>query len=183
MFINNTEELAQNKLLLLYIIDISTYPLTNEELTDFILRKDYMNYFVVQQYLVELLDSNFIKQEKLEKKKVYTILDKGKITLSFFENRLPLSRRKEISAEFCESEEEAKRAAEIVCDYYKQDNNQYLVLLKLIENSETLFSVRLSVPTVKEAEKISKIWKSKPDFIYTSILNLLLDEDFQSAKD
>ena len=44
MFTENTEELAQNKLLLLFIINKSK-PLTNEEITEFILENNYMNYF------------------------------------------------------------------------------------------------------------------------------------------
>ena len=34
MFLENTEELAQNKLLLLYIINKSNRPLTNNEITE-----------------------------------------------------------------------------------------------------------------------------------------------------
>ena len=45
MFIENTESLAQNKLLLLYIIDKSENSLTNEEITEFLLENNYMNIF------------------------------------------------------------------------------------------------------------------------------------------
>ena len=36
MLIENTEELAQNKLLLLYIIDRPQVPLSNSEITEFV---------------------------------------------------------------------------------------------------------------------------------------------------
>ena len=45
MFTENTEELAQNKLLLLYIVKKASYSFSKEELTEFILGKEYMNYF------------------------------------------------------------------------------------------------------------------------------------------
>lgn len=65
MFLENTEELAQNKLLLLYIIDKSNSSLTNNELTELVLKNNYMNYFLVQQYLSELIESGFIEYKKI----------------------------------------------------------------------------------------------------------------------
>jgi len=182
MFINNTEELAQNKLLLLYIINKSTIPLSNEELTEFVLEKDYMNYFLIQQYLSELVESNFIKYEDDQDKKVYKILDKGKTTLSYFQARLPFSIRNEISNEFLQIQEEEKVAAEIVSEYYKKDNNQYLVNLKLIENTETLFSLYLNVATEKQAKNLCEVWKNNTEYIYTGILSLLINEEIESRK-
>ncbi len=44
-FFDNTQELAQNKLLLLYIVNESYTPLSNEKITEIVLEKDYMNYF------------------------------------------------------------------------------------------------------------------------------------------
>ena len=61
MFIENTEELAQNKLLLLYLIKSAATVFTNTEITEFVLEKNYMNFFLVQQYLSELVESNFIE--------------------------------------------------------------------------------------------------------------------------
>ena len=69
MFIENTEELAQSKLLLLFIIDKSNTPLSNEELTEFILEKNYMNYFLTHQYLSELVETGFIEYREEDNKK------------------------------------------------------------------------------------------------------------------
>ena len=89
MFAENTEELAQNKLLLLYIIDKAEKPLTNEEITEFMLENNYMNYFLIQQYLSELTSSKFIEYVHEDDKKIYKMLNKGKITLYYFQDRIP----------------------------------------------------------------------------------------------
>ena len=81
MFIENTEELAQNKLLLLYIIDKSSVQLSNQDITELILEKNYMNYFLIQQYLSELVRTSFIEVVESDSKKVYKVLEKGSITL------------------------------------------------------------------------------------------------------
>ena len=74
MFIENTEELAQNKLLLLYIIKSSPISFTNSEIIEFVLEKNYMNFFLVQQYLIELVESKFIEIIADNSKEVYIIL-------------------------------------------------------------------------------------------------------------
>ena len=172
MFFDNTKELAQNKLLLLYIINESDISLSNEEITEIVLENDYMNYFLIQQYLSELVSTGFIKCEDSKDSRVYRIT-----TLYYFQDRLSDSIKNEISLKFTQIQEREKSAAEIVSEYFKKDNNQYLVNLKLIENAETLFSLYLNVATEKQAKKICETWKNNTEHIYVNILNLILDED------
>lgn len=182
MFVENTEELAQSKLLLLFIIDKSNNTLSNEELTEFILEKNYMNYFLIQQYLSELVESDFIKYCEDEKRKTYKILDKGKTILSYFEDRLPIDIKNEISIKFSKVEEEKKLSTEVTGEYFKKDNGQYLVNLKLIENMETLFSLYLNVATEKQAKKFCETWKLNTEDIYIKVLNMLAEEDVISIE-
>lgn len=179
MFLENTEELAQNKLLLLYIIDKSNSSLTNNELTELVLKNNYMNYFLVQQYLSELIESGFIeyKKDKDKDKSVYIILEKGKATLSYFEGRIPTEIKKQILSIFPDNKEEMIKPTNIIGEYYKNANNEYTVNLKLIEKCETLFSLYLSVPTKEQAEHICQVWKNKTEYIYKNLLNMLADED------
>src|SRR5699024_9263502 len=109
MFIDSTEELAQNKLLLLYIIDKSEIPLTNGQITEFVLENNYMNYFLVQQFLSELTRSKFIEYSRKEEKERYTILKKGKLTLNYFIHKIPDEIKNDIDKKFEVKKEELKR--------------------------------------------------------------------------
>ena len=88
MFTENTEELAQNKLLLLYIVKKASYSFSKEELTEFILGKEYMNYFLIQQYLIELQESGFINTEDSTEERIL-LLEKGDLALEYFESKIP----------------------------------------------------------------------------------------------
>ena len=55
----NSAELAENKLLVLYVIDSLKYPITNTQLTEIILENNFINYFTLQQYISELIASDF----------------------------------------------------------------------------------------------------------------------------
>lgn len=182
MFIENTEELAQNKLLILYLIKASKSPFTNSQITEFMLEKNYMNYFLVQQYLSELVDSNFIEILIQDSEEVYSIVEKGEVALSYFEERIPDSIKSELNDEFIEIKKKEKIETEITTEYYEKGNGQFVVNLKLVENEETLFSIYLDVATKKQADLICSKWKKDTEYIYQNIINLLTNEKIISLE-
>lgn len=52
------------KLMILYILSRVDFPLSNAQLTSFILEKEYTNYFNIQRAISELLDDEFIAVKK-----------------------------------------------------------------------------------------------------------------------
>lgn len=176
MFIENTEELAQSKLLLLYLIKFSASAFTNNEITEFVLEKNYMNFFLVQQYLSELAESQFIETVEKDSKEVYLILEKGEIALSYFEERIPNKIKQELNDEFSEVKRKTKIETQVVSEFFEKENNQFVVNLKLVENDETLFSLYLDVSTKKQVDLICDRWKENTESIYQNIINLLTDE-------
>lgn len=177
MLIENTEDLAQNKLVLLYIIEMSSKPFTKDQLSEFVLEKNYMNYFLIQQYLNELLNSSFIELVELDSKQVYKILESGEIALSYFKDRISDRIKEDLENQFGEKEKEDLLETQILCDYYEKENSQYVVNIKLVENEDTLFSLYLDVVTKKQAELICEKWKKNTEFIYQSVIDLLVNEE------
>lgn len=176
MFIENTEELAQNKLLLLYIIAKSKEPLNNQEITELILENNYMNYFLVQQYLSELIKSNFIEIKMINNKKTYNLLDKGKLTLNYFEDRINQKIKKEL-LDVLGVSEVVEKEKELISEYFKEDENNFIVNLKLKEGKNTLFSLYLNMPNENLAKDICLNWKENTEHIYKNILSLVVGED------
>ena len=182
MFAKDSEELVQNKLLLLYIIDKSEGSLTNEEITEFLLENDYINYFLIQQYLSELMESGFIECINKKNKKIYTLLDRGKATLFYFEDRISSKIKEEFSAKFITIKKNKERSAQVIGEYFKKDINKYIVNLKLVENNEALLSLYLNVTTDNQAEMICNTWKNNTEIIYKGILNMLVDDNITSME-
>jgi predicted transcriptional regulator len=173
----NTEDVAQNKLLILYILNSSPKNFTNAELTEFILEKGYMNYFILQQYISELIDGQLIEIETVNDSEVYNVLEKGIITLDLFQSKIPEKIIQELTDEFRIQELLKVRETQIVGDCYPKENNQYTVNLKLIENEETLFSLYLDVASEEQGKKFCKLWKEKTEVIYQKILNIFIKAD------
>ena len=60
MFENSSEELAYHKLLILYILEKINMDLTNSQITQVVLETEVMNYFSLQQFLAQLMESKFL---------------------------------------------------------------------------------------------------------------------------
>lgn len=168
----NTEEVAQNKLLILYIIRNLPDELDNSQLSELILKKGYMNYFALQQYLIDLLEGELIKSH--EKTTNYQLLEKGQEMLELFKSKIPERIIQELDFEFDQIEKVNLRERQVIGDYYQKENNQYVVNLKLVEKDETLFSLYIDVATEDQGKKITSYWKENTQAIYQNILEILI---------
>ena len=61
MVYNKTRALAENKLLILYLVKKIEIPLSNSEIWQFVSEKNLMDYFSAQQYLSELVESRLLE--------------------------------------------------------------------------------------------------------------------------
>lgn len=170
----NTEEIAQNKLLILYILKNTPVSITNNELTEFILDKGFMNYFALQQYLGELSEGELIRlnEDTLE----YVLLEKGYEVLELFNTKIPEKVIEQLDKDFKLKENLKTIETQVIGDYFQKENKQYSVSLKLVENEETLFSLYFDVATEEMAQKYSKLWKENTQFFYQNILELFINK-------
>ena len=76
------------KLIILFMLDKVDFPLTNAHISNFMLDKDYTDYFTIQQVISELVDAEFITTETIRQNSRYQITESGRETLSFFENKI-----------------------------------------------------------------------------------------------
>ena len=134
-----------------------------------------MNYFLIQQFLSELVKSKFIEYTKNKGNEKYVLLNKGKVALDYFIDRIPNEIKNNINEKFQIKLEEIKRDTQIIGDYYMKSENEYIVYLKLVENDSMLFSLNLNVVSSKQAKMICEKWKSKPEIVYQNILNALIE--------
>ena len=52
-------QLAEHKLIILHLLQKMGIALSNSEICQFLLEKNYMDYFSIQQYLTELVDAGW----------------------------------------------------------------------------------------------------------------------------
>ena len=99
------------KLIILYMLQNVNFPLSNTQISDFILEKEYTNYFHLQEALSELQDTKLIEIEKVRNTSYYHMTEEGSKTLSFFENEISPEIREEIDRYMKEHSYELRKKA------------------------------------------------------------------------
>lgn len=175
MFTNNPQQLAESKLLLLYIFNHIEFPMSNPEITQFILENDIMNYFMLQQYLGELKEAGFIIERPKDNEYIFIITEKGKNTLSYFVNRIPKPQIERIDQLLHIEKEKYVKNTQIKADYIKLKDDEYLVRLDVLEKELPIINLKLSVANNKQAKQICEKWKKSAPSLYGQIINLLIE--------
>lgn len=175
MFSDNSKEEAQSKLLLLYIFDKFEVAITNNQITDFIMESELLNYFVLQQFLSELVDTSLLEYSNNEEHYYYLITEKGKDTLNYFKDRLSKKLLSRIDQSIDNKRKVLLKETQISANYKKKSKNDYLVELKVVENDITLIDLKLDVVSNKHAKVICDNWKNKAQDIYGEIIKLLIN--------
>ena len=172
---DNSLELAENKLLLLYILKNIRYPISNSQLTDIVLENNLINYFLLQQYLSQLISSEFLKYEESNEKQLICMTEKGEKVLSFFQDRISEKKIKLIDEYIKNCISNIKKELTITADYIPENNDTFIVKLKAVENETLLLDLRVSVGSKKQAISLCAKWKENPSDIYTKIISALIE--------
>ena len=168
------ETLMLYKLIILYILDNVDYPLTNKRLTDFILERQYTDYFNVQGCLAQLVEDGYVSSEESRNTTSYQITSSGGQVLSLFINDLNISIRKDIDAYLKEHSYVLREEASYPADYEKTSAGDYITRLKILERNQPVFEVHLAVPGESEAIRVCNEWEhNNADLYRYAVLKLL----------
>ncbi|MBE5935043.1 MAG: DUF4364 family protein [Lachnospiraceae bacterium] len=169
-----TDSYMLYKLIILYMLNKVDFPMTNSQLSDFILGNEYTNYFIFQQVLSELIDAEFITSETLQNSSRYKITKDGRETVSFFENKISEAIKEDISNYLSEHEFAIRNKNSIIANYYKSGGEEFVVTLSINEDTSTVIDLNLSVPTEELAEKMCTNWQTRSQDIYSYVFKTLL---------
>ena len=166
---------ALNKLIVLYILDKIEIPLTNTQITNIILENNIINYFSLQECVAELEKSDLVKLEESQGKLTYQISEAGQRAVSMFQNKISKSNKTLINDYILKNKDSIKQESEIFADFSKNNENEYVVNLKVIENEIILIDLKLNVVSAKQARLICDKWNNSSSKIYGQIMDSLIN--------
>lgn len=171
---NSTSELAEDKLLLLYLLEKIKLPISNNQITQIILENNLMNYFTLQQYITELTNTNFILLTEQDGKNRISISSEGSKVLSLFINRVSKNKLDNIDLYLSKQIDNIKKEITIYADYTIEGNN-YIVNLKAVENNCILMDLKINVASNKQAKDLCSKWKQNSSELYNQLFNVLIN--------
>lgn len=162
------------KLIILYMLEKVDFPLTNGQISEFILDKGYTTYFKLQQTLSEMVDARFVHEEVTHNRTIYHLTEEGRETIQFFNNKLSSAIKEDIDAFFSEHKYELKNDVAVKADFFPNAHQEFSVRCQVIENHMNLIDLTLTVPSEHEAEIIANNWRQKSEDIYALLMKNLL---------
>ncbi len=169
----NTEILAENKVLILYILNKLNKPIDSENLLKLILSIKDMNYFYFQQFLVDLLENKYIIGYTKDDKTLYKITDVGVQTLSLTDDLLPGIVKLGIDNALKEEVDEIQNIEHAISEFFPRSENEFIVNCKLIKNNLTYFEIKIPATSSTQAKQIAKKWEDNYKEIFPIIMDIL----------
>ena len=161
-----SDPLTLYKLIVLYMLNRVSFPLTAAQISDFILTREYTNFLTLQQVIRELTDTGLVDARTVRNRTQLLLTKDGKQTLDFFFQQISASIRQEIDEYLKENEMELRNEVSILADYYKSTSGEYEAHLKAKEGNVTLVDLIISVPVEETAAAICDNWQKKNQEIY-----------------
>jgi hypothetical protein len=170
-------ELAENKLILMYFLDKMDIPISMGQLHEFAVAQGYMDYFMFQQYIHELVDNKLAVTSVENKDTYYTLTAEGSVSLHYFMKQIPEDKVEEIIQYIRKNRNRIKRDYEVCANIFSNGPNDHLVKCGVYNDDGTaLVELNVSVANMMQAKTVSKNWKKNVTSIYGMILNNLLDD-------
>lgn len=156
------------------MLDKVSFPLTNVQISSFILDQGYTTYIMLQQVLSELQDSGLIRFEKTQKASRYYLTDEGRQTLDYFRNRIPSPIQEDINQYMKDHRMELRNDVSVSAEYYLTTSGEYAAHCIVKERDANLIDLTLTFPLKKQAESVCSHWKDKCQDIYSHLMKELL---------
>ena len=174
---DSIRQLAEHKLIILHLLQKMGIALSNSEICQFLLEKNYMDYFSVQQYLAELVDAGWLEKSREQNNTRYTLTDEGDETVNYFLNHISKHARSEINTYVQENSKRIRAEYAVTANYFPEINDDFLVKCGLHDdNGNILMEISVSVVSKQQALAICRNWRKNVSHLYGSIVTSLVKD-------
>ena len=166
------ENATQDKLVILHIIKRLSKSITNLQMVDLILESTGIDYFTLQELLLELENKELIQLINANENRYYKITDAGDSMLSSLISLIPDFLLKRINSKINAIQKKIEQKTVIWADYTPESDDEFIVECKISDNDQTLVHLTLNVPTKEQAIEICNKWYENPSRYYADIIKI-----------
>ena len=162
------------KLIILYTLSRVDFPLTKNQIGDFMLEKEFTNSFLtIQQAMNELTEAGFITAKPVRNRTQLTITPEGRQTLNYFRHQINHGIVEDIDQFLKKNKFRLRDESSILADYTRNATGEYEAHLIALDKGTPLVDITLSVPLEETAASICDNWHLKNQEIYQYLIGQL----------
>ena len=173
MQVKPKQTVANNKLLLLYLLGKSDIALSELQIVRSMGELSVMTYFDLKECLFELSESAHIYSKATPHSVLYGITEKGANMLDVLQGDLRQSFRTSIDDYLKEHATELKMESQLVGELIKLSDGEYRVILKVLEDGRTIFELSCIVYSKEEAQRMIQNWRANAVSLYKEVITRL----------
>ncbi|MBR6400337.1 MAG: DUF4364 family protein [Firmicutes bacterium] len=170
------KQLAENKLLILFLLYQMDIPMTVTQITEFAVDREYMDYFSFQEHMHELQEEALVDEKYENETTRYFITADGEQVLNYFSKQIPNEKRVAVLDYTTKNKGSIKKDINVLANYFYNKENDYTVKCGIYEDAKTLLEINVTVPSKEDAKLLKKNWKENIPYLYGNILHTLLQQ-------
>ncbi len=162
------------KVSVLCLLSKSSSLLTNAQIAQFFLDKQYTGYFHIQQILSDLEESEFITSSVTVGNTKYAITETGKQTFEVMRDKLTEGIEQDIEDYLKQIHVEIRVDNAVTATYDRDVSGGYIVHLRFEQNGRKILNLDLHAVSEEQAERICLNWKARSMDVYDAVIDTLM---------
>jgi hypothetical protein len=162
------------KVLILYVMARSNYPLTTQEVYELCYQDECLSYFDVCTAVPEMVKSGHLQELQDGK---FEITEKGREDGELTADSIAFTVKQKAENAVARYNRQIKRSSFVKTQIAPRDNGEYSVVMSLDDEVGNLMTLELMAPDQRQAVRISRVFEKRAEMIYNLTMTTLLDED------
>ncbi len=162
------------KLIILYMLKKVNFPLSDPQLWSFFEQNGYTNFLNFRATLTELIEANLLTSEPVRTGTIYELTREGEDALYYFGKDIPSAVKTDMENYIRENRFQLRNETGVTSDYFKTENFDYNVHLKVREGKNTLYELNIIVADEKQAKEMCDHFEANAQNIYSYIFKQLM---------
>ena len=162
------------KVLVLFVVSRSNYPLTTQEIYELCYQDDCLSYFDVCTAVPEMVASGHLQSQEDEK---FTITDKGRQTAELTEDSIAFTVKQRAENAVARFNRQLRRSSFVKTQILPRDNGDFSVVIGLDDEMGNLMTLELVAPDQRQAIRMSRMLERKAEVIYNLTMAELMEEE------
>ncbi len=161
------------KVLILYVMARSNYPLKIQEIYELCYQDDCVSYFDIFAAVPEMVTSGHLKQEGEQ----YEITDKGRHDGALTADSIAFTVKQRAENAVARYNRQIRRSSFVKTQVIPREAGDYSVMMALDDEQGNLMTLELMAPDQRQAVRLSKLFEKKAEMVYNLTMAELLDEE------
>ena len=162
------------KVLILYVVGRSNYPMTTQEIYEISYQDDCLSYFDVCTAIPEMVTSGHLQQVGEDR---FEITEKGRHDGALTEDSIAFTVKQKAENAISRFNRQLRRSSFVRSQILPRDSGDYSVVMALDDENGNLMTLELMAPNQRQAVRLSQLFESRAEELYSLTMTCLLEEE------